>query len=231
MKQIILFIIILGIHHVDAIACSCIQPKPFCEQAAEFVEWNPENVIIVRGQVTNIVRAQHRRDLIIEIRESFHNTQNIKKIRIKEGNGADFMTNIYEDEGTIGVFSICSAGPLIVNKNQVTGSITGLYEEEMSLNAFRNLICIPSSDYISFYPNPTSDQIQVVAEKLSESSKMEINLYNLLGQCILRYLPTSEEKVGGSWTIPLPNLAQGTYYLYSIGPNNKQTISPVTIIH
>ncbi len=246
MKQIILFIIMLAIHQLDVIACSCVPLKSFCEESAKFIEWNPENVIIVRGEVVDVVRVEHRRDLIIEIHESFYNPQNLTSIRIKDGNGADcgqnlehygkgdeliFTTGFYEEEGIMGQFSICDPGPLIVDRNRVRGFIRGTREEEMSLNAFRNLPCIPSSDYISFYPNPTSDQIQIVAEKLSESSKMEIYLYNLLGQCILRYLPTNAEKVGGAWTIPLPDLAQGTYYLYSIGPNNKLTISPVSIIH
>lgn len=245
MKSIISTIIILVCSLTESYSCSCIPPKSFCDQVVQSLEWNTDHLVVVRGKIVDIKREQHRRDLIIEIKESFHNPQNLHQIRIMDGNGADcgqnldpygrgdeliFMTYISEESGAIGKFSICDPGPLVVRNNRVSGRITGDQIDEISLNTFRKLNCIPPSDNISIYPNPASDLIHIVAEELWESSRMEIYLYNLAGQRILQYLPSAEEKIRGSWTIPLPNLAQGTYYLNSVGPNNKHSVSPVTIL-
>lgn len=204
-------------------------------------------MIIVRGEVVDVVRVEHRRDLIIQIHESFYNSQKMKRIRIKDGNGADcgqnlqnfkkgdeliFMTSIYEDEGIMGQFSTCNPGPLIVNNNRVRGRITSSdHDEEMSLNSFRNLVCIPSTDYISLYPNPTSDQIQIVASEIPETSVIETFLINALGQIVLQHRPTVEELQMGSWTIPVQHLPEGTYFLNTLGPSTHQQVSAVVIIH
>lgn len=247
MKQIILFIILLTINYLDANACSCLPPKSFCEQSAKLIEGSPENIIIVRGQVVDVVRVEHRRDLIVQIHESFYNPQNLKQIRIKDGNGADcgqnledfkkrdeliFMTGIYRDEGMMGQFSYCNPGPLIVNKNRVRGKITSSeYDEDMSLNAFRNLLCIPSTDYISFYPNPTSDQIQIVASEVPDTSGIKTFLINALGQIVLQHRPTSEELQMGNWTIPVQHLPGGHYFLHIIDSRNRRQVSKVFVMH
>lgn len=247
MKQIILLVLLLTINYLDANACSCLPPTSFCEQTAKLIEWNPENVIIVRGEVVDVVRVEHRRDLIIQIHESFYNPQNLKQIRIKDGNGADcgqnlehykkrdeliFMTGIYQDEGMMGQFSYCNPGPLIVSKNRIRGRITSSeYDEEMSLNSFRNLLCIPSTDYISFYPNPTRDQIQIVASEIPETSGIETFLINALGQIVLQHRPTIEERQMGSWTIPVQHLPEGTYFLHIIDSRNRRQVSPLIVMH
>lgn len=246
MKQIILFFIMLTIHQLDAVACSCLPPKSFCEQSAKLIELSPENIIIVRGVVVDVVRMQHRRDLIIEIRESFHNPQNLRRIRIKDGTGADcgqnlenyrkgdeliFMTGFYEDEGIVGKFSYCNPGPLQVEKDRVKGWISNAKsDQEMSLNAFRNLLCIPSTDYISFYPNPTSDHIQIVASEISDTSAIEAFLFNPMGQIVLQHSPTVEERQMRSWTFPVQHLPEGTYFLHTVVNRNRRQVSKVIIM-
>ena len=246
MKQIILIIILLSVH-LHAYTCSCVPLKSFCDQSAKLIEWSPEHVIIVRGEVIDVVRVEHRRDLIVQIHESFYNPQNLKQIRIKDGNGADcgqslenfekgdeliFMTGIHEEEGIMGQFSACYPGPLVVNRNRVRGRITSSeYDEDMSLNSFRNLPCIPSSDHISFYPNPASHQIQVVASEMPDNSGLETILVNSLGQIVLQYSPTSEERQVGHWSIPVQHLPQGTYFLHTGGNINRRQVFKVFLVH
>lgn len=246
MKRILLLSLMLLVIQVDSYACSCVPLKSFCEQSTHLIEWNPEDVIIVRGEVVDIVKVQHRRDLIIQIRESFHNPRSLGMVRIRDGNGADcgqsldsyrkgddliFMTNIYDDDGVTAQFSTCYPGPLVVDKNRVRGTITSTQTEEMSLIKFRNLNCVPTSDHISIFPNPTSDQIHIVSSELSDTSVLEIYLINSMGQRVFQYRPTAEEKLLGSWTIPVRQLPEGTYFLYTVGPSNLGSVTPVVIYH
>jgi hypothetical protein len=234
--------------HQSLLACTCLPIHTFCETVDRFLEWDPENTLVVRGTIIEKIKVgDYRTDRLIHIDESFYNPAGLTEIRIREGNGADcgrsleefsigdeliFVTSVWMDTTNLGSFSICTPAPLQLVGNQVRGRITRDHEQSITLDAFRRLSeChLEVAEFVHF-PNPASDIVYF--EHVGQGQApgiVNIEVYDITGQKI-HDQPVENGAYPTRFMLGLDKFPSGQYYARVRLVQGYERMVPITIVH
>ncbi len=230
-------------------ACTCF-PVPVCEALRSIENENEiaEGFIAARGLIvqTTIVN-EHRRDILIQVLESFYNPKGLQWVRIRDGNSINcefeldaydigdeliFITDRIRSGYEYSTLGHCyPGGPLEVAGDLVTGYITENKSETLTLDQFRNLDCIPATDFITLYPNPVANTLTLRTTALTQPSDVEVLVINPLGQRLYTSLLTEEDKDMKEYNIDIRHWPVGTYYLAVKGERFPPKLTPFVVMH
>ncbi len=212
------------------------------------VNENGEDMVIARGLIVQTVKVnENRRDILIKVLESFYNPKGMELLRIRDGNSAncEFELDSYDIGDELIFFTAKNrsrydypnfghchpSGPLRVSGELVSGFITEKRSETMTLDQFRNLGCIPPSDFITLYPNPVANTLTLRSTALTQASDVEIDVINPMGQNFYTYRLTEEDKEMAEYQLDVRDWPVGTYYLALKGDRFPQKITPFIVMH
>ena len=235
MRHLVLSLSLLYLFGADVLACSCSEILTFCESFHSSMQIDSSRALVVRATVIEqrLVDEVEIR-LILKVNESFHNPRMLDTIQLIDGNGGNCLQPIRhfangqeliiqawlkaDHNSDIGWISTCSAAPLMVHGEAVSGSITDEVNTT-SLTDFRTMLdCHFKSLGLRTYPNPAQQYIWI--EMPSGYPMDQLTVYDNLGQTI--YVTTEVPSWGSKLLIDVSQWSAGIYYIHCQASNGNE---------
>lgn len=231
----LLILLIFSFFSLELIACSCGGPGTFCETVSN-VNWI-DNPLVVKG----IISKKEDNGVEVTIHDVISGDFLEDKVFITSGGGGlcshstDFIS---KDETYIFVLgeyenvysiSICHVSYLKIENGNMVGPIApGLeshpYKDLHSLESCaEGLKLFPIKNSLSFFPNPTLDEVRIKNIKNYDSNGfLELEMIDVLGHKLRFYKKEEGLQSGEEWIINISEWAAGVYFFRVISSNQKE---------